>query len=116
MIKIYIENSFDYAGAKIFITQERDGKRFLAKPVNIIFEEMVEAGNVKPSIELPYNVADEFLQALMQALNNKGIKPPEQSFLAGKLEATDLHLEDMRNVVYNTIIKDKGAIHVNQHE
>lgn len=46
------------------------------------------------------------MQALFTALQGQGMKPVEQSYVEGKLEATEKHLEDMR-----TLSKLTGKIH-----
>lgn len=38
-------------------------------------------------------------QLLVEALDKHGVKAPAQSFIAGKLEATEAHLEDVRKLV-----------------
>ena len=43
---------------------------------------------------------DNALQGLLNALLEKGIKPKEQSRVEGMLEATKVHLEDMRRLVF----------------
>lgn len=42
---------------------------------------------------------DDQLNALQIAITAHGIKPPEASYIQGKLEATERHLEDMRSIV-----------------
>jgi DNA-binding LacI/PurR family transcriptional regulator len=38
-------------------------------------------------------------QLIVEALDKHGIKAPAQSFVEGKLQATEKHLEDMRSIV-----------------
>jgi hypothetical protein len=45
-----------------------------------------------PTLKIP----EDFLQPLFDALGKNGIKPKQESFIAGELVATKLHLEDMR--------------------
>ena len=52
--------------------------------------------DLKPTIELPR----EALQAFADSLDQMGIKP-QKGFLEGKLQATEKHLEDMRDLVFN---------------
>jgi len=48
-----------------------------------------------PSLKLPEGVLKPFLKALLE-LN---IKLPEESFIEGKLKATEYHLEDLRKLL-----------------
>ena len=48
-----------------------------------------------PSITIP----NDLLPLLLDALMSHGIKSPEQSFIQGKLEATENHLKDMRKLL-----------------
>lgn len=55
------------------------------------------------------------LQALFEALQRNGMKPTDQSFVEGKLKATEDHLKDMRELVFNPDIfygHDKEVINV----
>ena len=58
----------------------------------------VEA-TMKPTLELMPDMA----QAILVALSESGVKLPEASFTEGKLEATEKHLEDMRNLVFKDV-------------
>lgn len=56
---------------------------------------------------------DDQLHALQMAITNYGIKPPEASYVQGKLEAATEHLADMRKLVFEPgIIKvvQKGEL------
>ncbi len=46
-----------------------------------------------------FSMTPEMLQDLSDALNNIGIKP-QKGFMEGKLEATERHLSDMRELVF----------------
>jgi hypothetical protein len=50
---------------------------------------------VKPSLRLPANVAE----ALVAALVNNGVKPPDEHKLAGLYEAQSKHLRDLQEVI-----------------
>ena len=56
---------------------------------------------------------DDQLRALQTAITSHGVKPPEASFVQGKLEATTEHLADMRKLVFEPgVIKviQKGKV------
>lgn len=43
---------------------------------------------------------DDFIgQLLVEALDKRGIKAPAQSFTEGKLQATEAHLQDLRQMI-----------------
>jgi hypothetical protein len=44
-------------------------------------------------------ISTYLVPVLLAAIVSKGIKPPEQSFVQGKLEATELHLQDLRHLL-----------------
>lgn len=57
----------------------------------------------------------EMQQALFDALQRNGMKPTDQSFVEGKLAATQEHLKDMRELVFNPDIfygHDREVINV----
>jgi len=51
--------------------------------------------DVLPSFKLPEGV----LQPFLKALSELNIKLPEESFVKGKLKATEYHLEDLRKML-----------------
>lgn len=55
-----------------------------------------EGQDFEPTITL----FPEMLSVLMKELSEYGVRLPEQSFIEGKLYATDKHLEDMRRLVF----------------
>lgn len=44
-------------------------------------------------------VAQDFLQALAEALDDRGIKTDKDAKIQGTLEATEYHLEDLRSLL-----------------
>lgn len=100
MIKIFIENSLATAGKNIYIVDEQRDRRLVAKPIELEFAEIKPGTEVKPTLFLNWNNGQEFLQALSKALSEAHVQPPEQPFIAGKLAATETHLEDMRKLVF----------------
>jgi len=44
-------------------------------------------------------IETDLLPLLMEALTKKGVKPPAHSFVEGKLDATERHLQDMRKML-----------------
>jgi hypothetical protein len=98
-VRIYKDPLTDMVKIGVF-AKNGDGKRLIAKNIDLVFEPIGECEVVKPTIELSNEFAYDFLQALTDALNNEGYVPKEKSFLEGKIEATEKHLEDMRKLVF----------------
>lgn len=55
---------------------------------------------VKPFLNLPFIMAKELFTGLAEALDQSGIKTESDAKIAGLLEATKMHLEDMRTLVF----------------
>jgi hypothetical protein len=51
---------------------------------------------VPPTFSIPSNLANPILTALASAITIAGVENKSESHLAGELEATKKHLEDMR--------------------
>lgn len=75
--------SFKEDGTATGKTYQRRGEKI--PPTMIFFEEM----------ELR-----QVIQAFMQAGREFGMPVPDETFAKGKLEAMDLHLQDMRKIVF----------------
>ena len=79
------------------------GKHSVGK--SILFETIEQGCYTSPTLSIDYKTA----QKLMDELWNCGIKPSEGTGSAGSLAATERHLTDMREIVFNRLrIKDKG--------
>lgn len=48
-----------------------------------------------------FTLTKSMMEALFTSLQGQGMKPVEQSFIEGKLQATETHLSDMRTLVFN---------------
>lgn len=97
-VKIYSQ-PWDGSTHIAFLVQ-RNGQWCMAKPVELQFEPLVEGEmSPPPSMSFHPEVAQEFLTAMAQALDDRGIKVDSQAKVEGKLEATQHHLEDMRGLL-----------------
>jgi len=99
MIKVKIYKSIATNAIELFIYEERNGKRYVAKPVKLVFEEWKEGEIIKPTLIFYHFVGEEFLKSLAEALDEKGIKTEQDAKIAGTLEATRYHLEDLRKLL-----------------
>ena len=105
---VSIERDFRRRGINIYIGEDTEEKTFLAKPINLEFEEIATGTSYPPTLHIDYRIADEFLVKFADELEKKGIRTikQEESLEKSKstLEAVKYHLEDMRNLVFR---KDK---------
>jgi len=68
---------------------------FIAKPVKLEFHKFPEGGVIEPTIR----VSASLLPALKDGiLKFEGVRGDEEAKLAGLLQATRYHLEDMRRI------------------
>lgn len=56
-----------------------------------------------PLLSLPKPFATKLFEKLQEEAKSRGIKPKEQSFIEGKLEAAETHLQDMRKMAEKLI-------------
>lgn len=64
---------------------------------DIAEEETVTAGSA--SLPASFTIPTDLLPVLLQALISKGVENPEESFVQGKLVATENHLKDLRQLL-----------------
>jgi len=72
---------------------------FAAKPVELEFVEIPEGTEMLPTLWLPRHIAEDFIEELYKALTTFGKKSDGEHKLAGKLEATQYHLQDLRQLL-----------------
>lgn len=80
--------------------EEREGKVFSARPVELVFEEAKDGTALHgPTLRIPYMLSEEFLKAMAEALDEKGIKTDNDAKIAGTMEAMRDHLKDLRQML-----------------
>ena len=102
-MKVYIKTSGYGRTTDIYFVIEDfkdEGKSVVARPIELVFEEVSDNKIAEPTLRLPNRVAKDFLTALSSALDQEGIKTENTHKLEGVLEAQGKHLEDMRNLVF----------------
>lgn len=73
----------------------------VAKPVEFEWREISESEPFSgPTLRIPLREARAWLDALKLALDREGEAVPNEHRQAGKMEAMDAHLSDMRRLVY----------------
>jgi hypothetical protein len=82
----------------IVITRLDGRKTYVAKKVELVFEEIPEGSFFKePTLAIDWYHANDFKEALKEALDGEKLPP---SAVEGELKATKVHLEDMRKLVF----------------
>ena len=99
MMKVKIYNDPVRHRLNIVFYEKTDGVRYVAKPVELVMETQEPGVAVEPTLCIDGQIADEFLAALAEELDNKGIKTDKDAKIAGTLEATRFHLSDLRNLL-----------------
>jgi len=101
-MKIFIEANNWQDSYNIYIVEEgHNGKRFLAKPMNLEFVEFNNTEPQEPSIKISrvFGRETNFLQALSDALGKAGFSPKTIEENIGELKAAKYHLEDLRKML-----------------
>lgn len=109
-IEIKIQRRWDKWAAEVFIFERLEGQRVAYLTIESITSDgllvvkrtvMDEGlGVVRPSLVIQSEFAAEFLPAIAKAIDEAGIPRPSEDFKAGKLLATEKHLEDMRTLAF----------------
>lgn len=90
----------------IFLWDERpDRSVAIFNPMELMAtvyrEDSPELYDAKPTLRIGWQYARSgILEAIAKALYDEGIKPEEESKMAGKLEAVNYHLEDLRTLLH----------------
>jgi len=95
-----VQIQYGINGIEIYIFEDSHGRRYVAKPVVLEFEEIKPSERVHPTLCIDPFRATEFLKSLAEALDKQGVKTENDYKIQGILEATKYHLEDMRRLVF----------------
>ena len=107
--RFYIQKPLDSTSVKIFAIRETPTDRAqitLDRGSFLLYMTALDpniANTIQPLLELPTGFFDEFVLAIVDYANENHIKTEDQTLLQGKYEAAQLHLSDMRKLVF----KDK---------
>ena len=101
-MKIFIKQNEWADIYEIYITDEDyNGKRYLAKPMELEFTAVEEGKSYEPSLRIArfFGKSTNFLQALSDALAQCGYEPKTIEENKGELKASKYHLEDLRKLL-----------------
>ena len=101
-MKVSIQNNPQFLQTDITFYEKRGNKisvmTEIKDGIGVMTEVPEGAFNEKTTLRLPDFVAQELFLALAEELDKKGIKTENDHRIAGTLEATKYHLEDMRKI------------------
>lgn len=88
-------------GKKVIFFREVPGGNELLTELDKIdpLREVIPRGAALPYDKASLFLTEEMAQGLFEALQEYGLKPKGQSFVEGKLEATEAHLKDVRTLL-----------------
>jgi hypothetical protein len=103
-IEVFVQHSYSNGSIEIWVTQERNDGRYNLHfdGENIEYQKLIPHNiteGLKPLLFLPREIAMYFLKELAIQAKYNGVRPENESRVEGKLEATLIHLEDMRKIV-----------------
>lgn len=81
--------------------KDQHGRVMIGLPMEFVFEPHEEGKQYPPTWRIDTFEAQDFLKALANALDEQGVKTDNDHKIAGTLEATRTHLEDMRRIVFD---------------
>ncbi len=65
-----------------------------------VYDHGFSLGDMKPSFIVPENILREMLSAFTDKAREENVEIKSDSFIKGKLDATESHLADMRKLVF----------------
>lgn len=108
-MEIFIEENFASQTTKFWIRKKEshphvyigmDKGQLTEYTINNIA--MIES-DMKPFLELPYSLAQEFIKLIANYASGKNIKTEQRSFIEGELLATKKHLETMEQINFKLL-------------
>lgn len=101
-MKVIVRENYPFSTIDIFFVEEREGKTFMAKQMDMVFEEIDPSREVQgATLQVHRDIGHQFLQGLSTALNEAGYRDSTTESFKSELNATKFHLEDMRKIVFN---------------
>ena len=101
--KVYIEQDYAKNSYRIWVIRHETDYQVY---INIINGELIETkvprcsvvSDLLPFMELPRMFGDLYFKAIIDYNNQRGVNSENENLLKGKLQATELHLTDMRKI------------------
>lgn len=99
---LIVDHDFNTRRVKIYLKEERDGKIIIiGQGSEGLITQVIELTDgsqtdIKPLLEMPHHIFEQFMRATEVYFTQKGIKTENEHLLEGKTNAMEKHLEDMR--------------------
>lgn len=93
-MRVIVREQIYRAGVGIWLVDDRDGKTYVAKPSQLVFEQKGSEGCWsldEPWIQMSRAECQMFLQSLCNELSQLGYRP-DTDRISGELDATKRHL------------------------
>jgi hypothetical protein len=101
-VKVHIDTEeFGTGTIRIYLYDRLpDGKTVVLEGQELLNKRVAPEGEaIKPALTLPWMIGQDILKALAEALDQHGVKTDSDAKIAGTLEATRYHLEDLRRLL-----------------
>lgn len=98
MIQVRFENDWQRSSVKVYMFEDGDRPRAFYTKGGEEMHTAKEGEMLKDEDILFARIPEDALQAFAEALAGRGIKTDNDHKIAGTLEATKYHLEDMRKI------------------
>jgi hypothetical protein len=97
MLRVRVNDLFHKRSTGIWLVEDRNGKTYIGEPLLLNMKYCGDGACLlpEPTLELSYEHTRDFFQGLTNELSRLGYAP-DTSRIAGELDATKKHLEDMR--------------------
>lgn len=103
-MKLIVNNDWDSMSMSFYLEDDRCGKRvIIGQQCGLLTEYTIESYDVgtcrciEPLLKMPSHTGERFIKAIVDYASEQQIKTVNENLLQGKLQATEKHLEDMRN-------------------
>lgn len=108
-MKLIVNKNWQNFRTSIYLQYDVAGRRhILCRKDGLLCDFMPQEAEavepIEPLIEMPEQMADEFIKAVVDYASEAGIKTENENLLKGKLQATEKHLEDMR-LAFNKLLQ-----------
>lgn len=106
-MELIVEHIYEKMQCKFYIrTQKGDQTIMIGYDGEKLVEQIMsvgEATDIKPLLTIPLGMKEFIIKAFINEGAKQNLRTENENLLKGKLEATELHLEDMRHFFFKEI-------------
>jgi hypothetical protein len=104
-MELIIHDDYPNMVCRIYIKEERSGKTILTgyngeHLIQQVLEDTDKNQNIKPLFVLPLMMKDALIKAFVSEGAKQNLRTENENLLQGKLQATELHLKDMKDLTF----------------